>query len=136
KLPAWEPAITSFCRFELEKLAALAQQDDGLARLLRLMALERYGGTKAILDSAENFLAVVPDSDRAIDAIYETRHLGTRGQAAALGRERISTHLYDRLNKVRDLPGLTQRVVAAELLARKTGFDEAQERQRRLGVTR
>jgi len=130
--PAWLPAITSFCRFDLQQLEKLPSGDGQLGRLLRLLAIERYGGTKMILDTADQFLAVVPDSDRAIDCIYETRRLGNYSEAVQTAREQMGRKLYERLDKLSDLPGsarlIGMNVQQAPQLGGPDGLDERRQR--------
>ena len=132
KPPPWLAAVESFCRFDLKKLESLAEEKQTVAPWLVLLAQERYGGTKSILSAADRILADVPDSDRAIDCIYETRQLGTRGTAARLGQERTAAMLVRRVSELEKLPAEAAMVVQEELATQmRDGLDEETERRSR-----
>jgi tetratricopeptide (TPR) repeat protein len=98
-------AIRAFCQFDLDKLEGdLPRESRQLNRLLKLLAIERYSGTAPIVSAAEDLLALVPDSDRAIDAIFAAGELGTRGQSTALAEDRTGPVLYRRLLQIEELP--------------------------------
>ena len=130
--PPWLPAVESFCRFDLKKLDSLAQEKQTVSPWLVLLAQERYGGTKSILSAADRILAEVPDCDRAIDAVYETHQLGTRGTAARLGEQRTAEMLMRRVSEMGKLPAEAATVVREELAVQAhDGLDAAAERRSR-----
>jgi tetratricopeptide (TPR) repeat protein len=125
--------LEAVCRFEMDKLNEdIANgRNRELAQVLRLAAVERYSGTAVTLEAANDVLESVADSDRAIDAIYETRRLGTRGEAAQLGLERSADWLYRRMQSLESLPKeVEQHVLGAN--ARQS----ADERKDRLALIR
>lgn len=125
--------IEAFCQFDLKKFDApdLPRGQAQLARVLKLMAVERFSGTATITAAAERVLESVPDSDRAIDALSEVRQFSTRGRAADLGGERTVQGLYRRLQA---WDGLPRR--AEILVSRAGGNDPAAERLLRLELIR
>ena len=125
--------IDAFCQFDLAKLDSpdLPRDQAQLARVLKLMAVERFSGTATITAAAERVLESVPDSDRAIDALSEVRQFSTRGRAADLGDERTVQGLYRRLLAWEELPRC-----AEALVGRAGGDDPAAERLRRLELIR
>ena len=125
--------LDSFCRFNVQALSEdqLDPAHVSLVRLLKVLVLERFSGTNPVMNAANQLLESVPGSDRAIEAIYQTRRYEMQLQARELGLISMSPLLYRRFRQWTDLPEQP-----AALVRRGDASDPGAERKLRAEVVR
>jgi tetratricopeptide (TPR) repeat protein len=112
-VPAWVDLLEPFCKYEDEKLEALADaakpEVAGLARLLCFLAVEDPDTAGLTLAAAGKLLEDAPECTRVLATVTITGHVGSRHRSTATYLNVLADEMPAR---VAELPGLPEAAVA------------------------
>jgi len=119
--PEWAPLIESICKFEDEKIAALADKPGlkQLALLLRFLVVEDPRAVHLNLDVASDLLEQTPDCTRVLSAAAATGFVGSKHRSTIAYLTVLAKKVPERVAAV---PGLPETVT--ELLGRNASEPE------------
>jgi tetratricopeptide (TPR) repeat protein len=119
--PEWVALIEPFCRFEDEKIIALADKSGlaQLAPLLRFLVVEDPPTVRLCLDCAKAVLDLAPDCTRALSSAASIGYVGNKHRSTLAYLTVLAKEAPER---IASLPGLPDSVSAA--LARKADEPE------------
>ncbi|MCE9525870.1 MAG: tetratricopeptide repeat protein [Planctomycetales bacterium] len=116
--PEWIAGVESYCRFDLKKLDALAVEQPGMPRLLRVLAQENLGTAKPIGEAVDAMLKDVIDCDRAFEVAYRTLQLDMSNFAQRQAHRRSGEVTLPHAGKIPGLPQAAAKICKEEMASR------------------
>lgn len=110
--PDWVPLIDAYVRYDTKHMRAGHESEEGLAALLRLMAVEFPRSRRSTLKASKEILSRDPDCFRAVDAVCRDGGLNDLHAATQFGPAVLDQLVPKKLLAMKGLPARVGEAVA------------------------